>query len=218
MHIDRSGRRSARSVVGTTSFPVVPATYDSRTALVVVDVQNDFADPRGSLYVRDGESVVSIVNREAKAARTGGALVVTTQDWHPAVTPHFAKDGGIWPVHCVAESWGAELHPDLDVEGAGRILKGSGGEDGYSGFSMVHPVTGDKSTTGLDETLRSRGIERVVVLGLATDYCVKETALDAVRLGYDTTVILDGVRPVEREPGDGQRAVDAMADAGVALE
>jgi nicotinamidase/pyrazinamidase len=92
-----------------------------------------------------------------------------------------------------------------------------GGEDGYSGFSMVHPTTGDTSSTGLDDLLRERGMERVVVVGLATDYCVKETALDAVRLGYDTTVVREGVRPVEREPGDGQRAVDEMADAGVSL-
>ncbi len=82
---------------------------------------------------------------------------------------------------------------------------------------MVHPTTGDRTPTGLDDLLRERGIERVVVVGLATDYCVKATALDAIGLGYDTTVVLDGVRPVELEPGDGQRAVDAMADAGVAL-
>jgi nicotinamidase/pyrazinamidase len=82
---------------------------------------------------------------------------------------------------------------------------------------MVHPVTGDTASTGLDDLLRQRGLERVVVVGLATDYCVKETALDAVRLGYDTTVVLAAVRPVELEPGDGQRAVDVMADAGVAL-
>jgi nicotinamidase/pyrazinamidase len=98
------------------------------------------------------------------------------------------------------------------------VFKGSGGEDGYSGFSMVHPTSGETTSTGLDELLRTNGIERVVIVGLATDYCVKETALDAVRLGYDTTVVLDGVRPVEVEPGDGQRAVEAMADAGVALE
>jgi len=194
----------------------VPATYDPHTALVVVDVQNDFADPEGSLYVQEASTVVEGANAAAEAAHRAGALVVTTQDWHPPVTPHFAKDGGIWPVHCVAGTWGAELHPDL-APGDHQVFKGVGGEDGYSGFSMVHPVTGAKSTTGLDDMLRERGIERVVVVGLATDYCVKETALDAVRLGYDTTVVLAAVRPVEREPGDGQRAVDAMADAGVAL-
>ncbi len=195
------------------------AGYDPRTALVVVDVQNDFADPDGSLYVRDAESVIDVANGEIARAGEAGALVVYTQDWHPADTPHFAKDGGTWPVHCVAGTWGAELHPRLAVEGGGeQVRKGTGGEDGYSGFSMADPTSGERSSTGLDELLRRRGIERVVVLGLATDYCVKETALDAVRLGYDTTLVQDGVRPVEVEPGDGRRAVEAMAEAGVALE
>jgi nicotinamidase/pyrazinamidase len=194
----------------------VPAPYDTHTALVIVDVQNDFADPDGSLYVREAAAVVTVANREAAAAHEARALVVTTQDWHPPVTPHFAKDGGIWPVHCVAETWGARLHPDL-APGSHKVFKGVGGEDGYSGFSMINPATGERSSTGLDDLLRANGIERLVVVGLATDYCVKETALDAVRLGYDTTVVLDGVRPVELEPGDGQRAIDEMADAGVAL-
>ena len=194
----------------------MPAAYDTHTALLVVDVQNDFADPAGTLYVREAEAVLDVVGREAAAARAAGALVVTTQDWHPPVTPHFTKDGGTWPVHCVADTWGAELHPGV-APGDHRVLKGVGGEDGYSGFSMVHPTTGVTTATGLDGLLREHGVERVVVVGLATDYCVKETALDAVRHGYDTTVVLDGVRPVELEPGDGQRAVDAMADAGVAL-
>ena len=194
------------------------AGYDPRTALVVVDVQNDFADPDGSLFVRDAESVIDVTNGEITRAAAAGALVVYTQDWHPADTPHFAKDGGTWPVHCVAGTWGAELHPRLAVGAdAERVRKGTSGEDGYSGFSMADPTTGERSSTGLDELLRSRGIERVVVLGLATDYCVKETALDAVRLGYDTTLVQDGVRPVEVEPGDGRRAVEAMAEAGVAL-
>jgi nicotinamidase/pyrazinamidase len=97
------------------------------------------------------------------------------------------------------------------------VRKGTGGEDGYSGFTMVYPTTGVTSSTGLEELLRAHDIARVVVLGLATDYCVKETALDAVRLGFATTVLVDGVRPVEVEPGDGQKAVDALAEAGVTL-
>lgn len=192
------------------------APYDTRTALLVIDVQNDFAHPEGSLSVDDADAAIRAVNREIAVARDAGSLVVTTQDWHPADTPHFAKDGGTWPVHCVADTWGAELHADL-VAGDHQIFKGVGGEDGYSGFSMVHPTTGDTSSTGLDGFLRERGIERVVVVGLATDYCVKATALDAVALGYRTTVVEDGVRPVELEAGDGQRALDAMADAGVTL-
>ena len=84
-----------------------------KAALIVVDVQNDFADPKGSLYVKGGEMVVPVINEQVEAARAAGALVVYTQDWHPTSTPHFQKDGGIWPVHCVKETWGAELHPDL---------------------------------------------------------------------------------------------------------
>jgi nicotinamidase/pyrazinamidase len=194
----------------------VPITYDKRTALVVVDVQNDFADPQGSLYVQDGESVVGVVNREVEAARAAGAQVVYTQDWHPPDTPHFAKDGGTWPVHCVRDTWGAELHPDLLVEGE-RVRKGTGGEDGYSGFTMADPVTGETSSTGLDQLLRSKGVERVVVAGLALDVCVKATAVDAARLGFETILLEDGCRPVELEPGDGQRAIEEMAGAGVAL-
>ena len=91
--------------------------YDARTALIVVDVQNDFADPKGSLYVSEGERVVPLINDEIERATEAGALVVYTQDWHPESTPHFAKDGGIWPVHCVRDTWGAELHPDLRVTG-----------------------------------------------------------------------------------------------------
>jgi nicotinamidase/pyrazinamidase len=194
----------------------VSSPYDTTTALLVIDVQNDFADPKGSLYVRDADLVVQAVNREIEAAHAAGALVVTTQDWHPPSTPHFAKDGGTWPVHCVADTWGAQLHPQL-APGDHQVFKGVGGEDGYSGFSMVHPTSGERFSTGLDALLRDHDVRRVVVAGLATDYCVKETALDAVRLGYETIVELDGVRPVELEAGDGQRALDAMAAAGVSL-
>jgi nicotinamidase/pyrazinamidase len=190
--------------------------YDARTALVVVDVQNDFADPAGSLYVNGAEAVVAAINDEIDAARAAGALVVYTQDWHPESTPHFAKDGGTWPVHCVHDTWGAELHPDLAVAGE-QVRKGTSGEDGYSGFTMAHPVSGETSPTALRDLLASRGVEHVVVAGLATDYCVKATAIDAADLGFSATLLRAAVRPVELEPGDGQRAIDAMAAAGVAL-
>ncbi len=191
--------------------------YDASTALVVVDVQNDFADPAGGLSVQGGEEVVPVVNEEVTAATAAGATVVYTQDWHPESTPHFAKDGGTWPVHCVGGSWGAELHPALRVQGE-SVRKGVGGEDGYSGFTVRDPVTGEESPTPLADLLRSRGVERVVVIGIATDYCVKETALDAARLGFATTVLRDAVRAVDLEPGDGERALTEMAAAGVAVE
>ncbi len=188
--------------------------YDPRTALIVVDVQNDFADPAGSLSVAGGAEIVPTVNLEVASASGAGGLVVYTQDWHPASTPHFAKDGGIWPVHCVAGTWGAELHPALVVEGS-VVQKGTHGEDGYSGFSMRDPTTGATIPTELEGLLRAHDVERVVVCGLATDYCVKATALDAERLGFETRVLSDAVRPVDLNPGDGDRAIDEMHAAGV---
>ena len=190
--------------------------FDSRTALVVVDLQNDFADPAGSLAVADGEAIIAVVNRAVDDALEGGALVIATQDWHPPSTPHFARDGGIWPVHCVAGTWGAELHPAFKLPAdAPRVRKGSNGEDGYSGFTMRDAVSGEEVPTELDGLLRDRGIERVVVCGLATDYCVNATALDAVRLGYDTSVLPDGCAAVNLQPGDGARALDEMRKEGV---
>jgi len=192
--------------------------YDAATALVVVDVQNDFADPAGSLAVADGTAIIPTINAEIAMATSAGGVVVFTQDWHPESTPHFAKDGGPWPVHCVAESWGADLHPDLAApDDAARIRKGAGGEDGYSGFTMRDPTTGEEIPTDLDRLLRDRAIERVVVVGLATDYCVKATALDAARLGYRTHLLTDAIAAVDLEPGDGALAIEAMTAAGVGL-
>ncbi len=189
--------------------------YDERTALVIVDLQNDFADPAGSLWVAESGAIIPRINEATEAALTGGSVVVYTLDWHPETTPHFARDGGIWPVHCVGGTWGAELHPALDVvEEAPQVRKGTSGEDGYSGFTTRDPVTGVTSPTELDGLLHGRGIERVVVCGLATDYCVNATVLDAIRLGYETFFLADAVAAVNLAPGDGERATDAMLDAG----
>ena len=190
--------------------------YDPTTALIVVDCQNDFADPEGSLYVAGGEDTIPFINREVADTIDSGGFVVYTQDWHPESTPHFAKDGGIWPTHCVAGTWGAQLHPDLHVVGP-IVQKGTGGEDGYSGFTVRDPQTGEDTPTGLAGLLAERSIERVFVVGLATDYCVKATALDAAHGGLHPTVLADGIRPVNLAPGDGARAVAEMVAAGVAM-
>jgi nicotinamidase/pyrazinamidase len=193
--------------------------YDPETALIVVDYQNDFADPKGSLYVSGGDLIVGFINSQIADARAADASVIFTQDWHPESTPHFEKDGGIWPVHCVGGTWGAELHPVLDARAEeARIRKGVGGEDGYSGFTVADPKTGEKSATDLERQLRDRGTRRVVVIGLATDYCVKATAIDAATKGFDTTVLEDGIRAVNLQPDDGENAIKEIGEAGVRLE
>jgi len=189
------------------------ATYDEHTALIVVDVQNDFADPSGALYVRGGEDVVPVIDEQLARAIAGGATVVYTQDWHPEHTPHFLVDGGLWPVHCVHDSWGAAFHPRLSIVGM-VLRKGEDGRDGYSGFSVRDPLSGDATATELDDILRARGITRLVVGGLATDYCVVETVVDARMLGYAVEVLAKGMRPVDLSPGDGDRAIIRMRDAG----
>lgn len=194
----------------------IDVDLDERTALVVVDVQNDFADPHGGLYVPGGDEIVGIVNDLVARARDAGALVVYTQDWHPEHTPHFVEHGGAWPVHCVRDTWGAQLHPRLRVEGP-VVRKGTGGEDGYSGFTARDVTTGEDTPTELDALLRRHAVERVVVVGLAQDVCVKETALDARRLGYDTVVPLAATRAVNVHPDDEQRATDEMRAAGVTV-
>jgi nicotinamidase/pyrazinamidase len=189
------------------------ASYDARTALVVVDVQNDFADPAGSLYVGEGEHVVSVANREIEAASRAGSYVVYSQDWHPPSTPHFEKDGGLWPVHCVEGSWGASFHPELRVVGD-VVHKGDQGADGYSAFSERDPLSGATAPTILQGLLQERGVERLVVCGLATDFCVVETVTDARDLGYDVVVPREGIRAVDRKAGAGDRAIQRMLDAG----
>jgi nicotinamidase/pyrazinamidase len=193
------------------------ATHDAHTALIVVDVQNDFADPTGALYVREGELIVPVVNAEIGRVRRAGGSVAYTQDWHPPDTPHFEKDGGIWPVHCVRDTWGAAFHPHLDVVDDAVVRKGADGKDGYSGFSVRDPLSGEREDTLLHELVQAHGAERLVICGLATDYCVVETVLDARMLGYPVQVVAAAMRAVDLSPGDGDRAIARMRDAGAEL-
>ena len=175
-------------------------------ALVIVDFQNDFT-PGGALAVREGDRIADRVNELAADPRFD--LVVATRDWHPADHGSFAERGGPWPVHCVQGSEGAELHPSLEGERVDVVIdKGTDPDtEGYSGFEG----------TALGELLRERRIDRVTVVGLATDYCVKNTALDALRLGFGVTVDRDAVRAVEVEPGDSDRALEEMREAGAEI-
>ncbi|HVR34091.1 MAG TPA: isochorismatase family protein [Acidimicrobiia bacterium] len=190
--------------------------FNSTTALLVVDVQNDFADPGGNLYVSGGDDVVGAVNAHIVRALSADAFVVYTQDWHPESTPHFDVDGGVWPVHCVAGSSGADFHPRLLVAGP-VVRKGSNGEDGYSGFTMRDPETGETTSTELAALLAARSIVVVVVVGIAFDVCVRATALDANRLGFPTTVVQSATAAVELEPGDTERTKAELTAAGVTL-
>lgn len=188
--------------------------YGPRAALVVIDMQNDFAEESGSLYVRGGEGLVGPVNAEIARAEAAGSPVFYTQDWHPPSTPHFARDGGIWPVHCVAGTVGAEFVAGLTLAGP-VVRKGADGQDGYSGFSVRDPVSGHRTDTELGTLLDRAGVSALVVIGLAGDYCVKETALDGRRLGYGVTVPLALTRFVNLAPGDDTRAAGQLEAAGV---
>jgi nicotinamidase/pyrazinamidase len=176
-------------------------------ALVVVDFQNDFAAPDGALSVAGGDALAPRIN---ELMRSGDYdLVVATRDWHPADHGSFAERGGIWPVHCVQDTDGARLHPELDAAAVDVLVdKGQDpGTDGYSGFDG----------TNLEELLRERGIDQVTVVGLATDYCVKHTALEALQAGFAVTVDTTAVRGVDVEPGDSQRALEQIRAAGAVL-
>jgi nicotinamidase/pyrazinamidase len=171
-------------------------------ALIVVDVQNDFC-PGGALAVANGNAVADPLNRLAHDA----SLVVATRDWHPREHGSFAANGGRWPVHCVADTLGAELHPGIDRDQIDLIIdKGQAlDSEGYSGFEG----------TALERLLRERGVDTVHIGGLALDYCVKATALDAKRAGFDAVVHREATRAVELQAGDGERALAELREAGV---
>ena len=185
-------------------------------ALIVVDMQHDFADPAGSLFVAGAPDIVAGVVEAVDAVVAAGGLVVYTQDWHPPHTPHFAVDGGTWPVHCVMGTPGAAFVPELPIRGP-VVRKGSGPEDGYSGFSVRDIPTGVTRGTELSTILDENGIMAITVVGLAGDWCVKATAVDGVGLGYHTTVPLALTRFVNLQPGDDAVAVAAMREAGVTV-
>ena len=197
-----------------------------KTALLLVDIQNDFM-PGGALAVQEGDQIVAIAN----ALMPRYTYVVATQDWHPHNHGSFAANHPgkeifetitlneleqvLWPVHCVQETQGADFHKDLAVEHITKVVyKGTNPEvDSYSGFFD----NGKAQDTGLVTILREQGIQRVDIMGLATDYCVKFTALDAIDCGFQTRLIVPGTRAVQMKPGDGEAALAAMEAAGVTL-
>jgi len=185
-------------------------TKKSKIAFIVVDLQNDFC-PGGALPVADGDKIVPLVNIQVARARRAGHVVAASRDWHPRQTKHFKEFGGIWPVHCVQGTRGAEFHPDFDIRDIPVFSKGTGTEDdGYSAYD-------GRSESGqtLLEFLQEKEVEEVCLKGLATDYCVKATALDARKHGFKTVVLLDACRAVNLHPDDEAKAIKEMRDAGV---
>ncbi len=182
----------------------------ARDALVIVDVQNDFC-PGGALPVARGDEVVPVLNRYAERFARRGAAVFATRDWHPERTRHFQAFGGVWPPHCVQGTPGAAFHPDLRLP-PGTVVASKGmdpEQDAYSGFQARTP-----EGLGFAAALGARGVRRLFVGGLATDYCVKATVLDALKEGFEVVLLEDAVRAVDVTPGDGERALQEMRAAG----
>lgn len=183
-------------------------------ALLIVDVQNDFC-PGGSLAVAEGDAVVPVLNEYIARAQATGMPIFASRDWHPANTRHFAAYGGPWPVHCVQDTPGAAFHPDLKLPAETPIVDtGTSTED--AGYSMFEGTLPDGTPPG--DSLRARGITRLHVGGLATDYCVRATVLDGLKAGFAVELLTDASRAVNVQPGDGQRAVAEMTAAGARPE
>jgi nicotinamidase/pyrazinamidase len=195
---------------GRTTLPLTP---EPTRALLIVDVQNDFC-PGGALAVAGGDEVVPVLNAYVEAFAAAGCLVVADRDYHPSRTTHLAQFGGAWPAHCVQGTFGAEYHPDLKLpRETVHVLKGMGAEeDAYSVFQGR-----DLAGRSLGELLKERGVRRLYVGGLATDYCVRHTVLDGLKAGVAVVVLEDACRGVNVQPGDADRALSEMRAAGAIL-
>ncbi|HOM71519.1 MAG TPA: isochorismatase family protein [Armatimonadota bacterium] len=179
-------------------------------ALVIIDVQKCFL-PGGPLAVEEGDKVVPVLNEYIKIFKNRGLPIFATRDWHPPVTKHFKEYGGLWPPHCIRDTPGAEFAPGLELPEDTEIISAGVGpeEEGYSSFEGAN-----EDGESFEEVLRSQGILHLYVGGIATDYCVKETTLDALRKGFKATLLQDAVKAVNLKPGDDKRAIDDMVEAG----
>jgi len=177
---------------------------DKQTALVVVDIQNDFC-PGGALPVKDGDKVIPVLNKYIDRFRKAGAPILFTRDWHPPDHSSFKAQGGPWPPHCVQNSEGARFHPDLYIPPEGEVVsKADKKDEAYSFFKG----------TNLAQKLKERGIRRLFVGGLATDYCVKETVSDGLKYGFEVFQLDDASKGVNVNPGDSERALQEMVAKG----
>ena len=186
----------------------------ARSALLLIDVQNDFC-PGGALAVPGGDRVVEALNRYIKAAIAEGAPIYASRDWHPPITTHFTSQGGQWPVHCVRETKGAEFHPTLELPRQTTIIT-KGDSPDKPGYSAFDGHTAD--ATPLLTDLQKRHVDHLYVGGLATDYCVKHSVLDALKEGLQVTVLEDAIAGVDLRPGDSSAAIAEMRQAGARVE
>jgi nicotinamidase/pyrazinamidase len=187
-----------------------PPSFETGDALLLVDLQNDFC-PGGSLAVADGDRVMPVLSAWALAAERQRIPIFVSRDWHPLRTTHFKEYGGIWAPHCVMGTHGAEFHPDLNVPSSAAVIsKGMGeNEDAYSAFQAR-----DDSGALLVTLLENKDIKHLYIGGLATDYCVKSSALDGLANGFRVTLVRDGMRAVNLQPNDGDQALAEMRAAG----
>ncbi|HEY3060500.1 MAG TPA: isochorismatase family protein [Chloroflexota bacterium] len=186
---------------------------NSGDGLLLVDPQNDFC-PGGSLPVADGDKIMPVLNEWLTVAEQSDVPIFVSRDWHPPRTTHFAEFGGAWPAHCVAGTSGADFHPALELPASATIVsKGMGEtEDAYSAFQAR-----DGTGTPLATLLRARDVKNLYVMGLATDYCVKASAIGGIEDGFNVIVVKDGVRAVNIQPDDGDHAVEEMRAAGAGI-
>jgi nicotinamidase/pyrazinamidase len=188
-------------------------TKNRESALLVVDIQKDFC-AGGALAAPGGDDIIPALNRHLADARTREIAVYATRDWHPAKTSHFKEYGGAWPPHCVQGTPGAQFHPDLKLPPE-AIIVNKGDDPQRHGYSAFDGHTSDGKT--LLHDLRDRRITRVYVMGIATDYCVRESALDALRAGLEVRVLADAIAGIDVRPGDAQRALDEISAAGAQI-
>ena len=209
--MDRAG--PAASIEGTEQMEGPTMGLRGRSALLIIDMQNDFL-PGGALGISEGDVILPKINAYIRLFESRGLPIIATRDWHPPETTHFKSRGGLWPVHCVQGTSGAEFHPDLALPPGTIILsKGMGPEeDAYSAFQAR-----DEQGRGLAELLRARGISHLYICGLALDYCVKFSGLDASREGFGFTVLIDATRAVNLKIHDAERAIEELVRAGAEL-
>ncbi len=183
------------------------------SALLTIDVQNDFC-PGGALGVAGGDDIIPLINEYVGLFQERGLPIIASRDWHPRVTKHFKEFGGIWPVHCVQGSAGAMFRPSLHLP-PDTLVFSKGMDPEQDDYSALHARS--EAGTPLPEFLTHEGITHLYICGLATDYCVRQTALEGLRQGFAVTVLVDAVRGVDLEPGDSERALAEMQTAGAHL-